>query len=210
MAQARHPADHPVHAVVFDVGRVIVEWDMRVLFARLFDDPAEADWFHRNVVTEAWHAQHDAGRPLGVMIAERVRAFPEYRAQIEAYRDRWLETVPGMVPGTSELIERLSDRKIPLYAITNFGSDFWRIFRPTAPILQRFHDIVVSGDENVWKPGSAIFALAAERFGHAPETMLFIDNSLANIEAADRLGWQTHHFADAAGLADCLTRRGLL
>ena len=61
-----------IDAVVFDVGRVIVQWDMRVLFAKLFDDPVELDWFCNHVVTEPWHAQHDAGRAIDEMVAERV------------------------------------------------------------------------------------------------------------------------------------------
>ncbi|MEZ5693422.1 MAG: HAD family phosphatase [Altererythrobacter sp.] len=196
--------------MVFDVGRVIVRWDMRILFAKLFDDPLELDWFCTNVVTEAWHGQHDAGRPIGEMAAERIAAFPEYRAAIEAYRDRWLETIPGVVSGVPELIERLAARDMPLFAITNFGTDFWAHFRPTQPVLDHFRDIVVSGHERLVKPGSAIFRLAAARFGHAPERMLFIDDSLPNIEAAARLGWHAHHFTDAATLEADLARYGLL
>lgn len=202
------PHARKINAVVFDVGRVIVQWDMRILFAKLFDDHEELDWFCAHVVTEAWHGQHDAGRPIAEMAAERIRAFPEYREAIEAYRDRWLETIPGVVPGVPELIEKLAARGMPLYAITNFGNDFWAQFRPTQPVLDYFRDIVVSGHEVLVKPGSAIFALAARRFGHAPERMLFIDDNLANVEAAARLGWQTHHFRDAEALeADLVARR---
>lgn len=94
----------PVEAVVFDVGRVIVEWDLRHLFDRLIADPAERDWFLATVVTEEWHFQHDAGRPLDDMIAERVAEFPDYAEHIRTYRSRFLETLPGPVPGTTDLI----------------------------------------------------------------------------------------------------------
>jgi 2-haloacid dehalogenase len=40
--------------------------------------------------------------------------------------------------------------------------------------------------------------------------MIFIDDNAANIEAADRLGWNVHHFTDAPRLREDLTRRGLL
>lgn len=200
----------PVEAVVFDVGRVIVQWDMHMLFAKLFDDPHELDWFCAHVVSEAWHGQHDAGRPVDEMAEERIRAFPDYRAAIEAYRDRWLETIPGAVPGVPELIERLAEREVPLFAITNFGTDFWAQFAPSQPVLSHFRDIVVSGEERLVKPGRAIFDLAAQRFGHRPEAMLFIDDSPPNVQAADRLGWQTHHFRDGPTLETDLTERGLL
>ena len=97
------------------------------------------------------------------------------------------------------MIERLTQRGVAQYAITNFGVDAWALFRPTFPILDHMKDIVVSGAERLVKPGEAIFDLAAQRFGHSPESMLFIDDNAANVEAARRLGWHAFHFeGDAA------------
>ena len=199
-----------VEAVVFDVGRVLIQWELRALFEKLIDDPAELDWFLANVVTEEWHFQHDAGRPLGEMVPERQAEFAEHAALIEAYATRFLETIPGRVPGTAALVERLAARRMPLYAITNFGAEFWAMFRPTEPVLDRFAEIVVSGQEKLAKPDPAIFELAAGRFGHAPGAMLFIDDNLANVDAARSLGWQVHHFTDAEDLEGDLAARGLI
>jgi len=202
--------DQQIDAVVFDIGRVIVQWDIRALFAKLIDDEAELDWFLANVVTEQWHFEHDAGRPLDEMVPERKAMFPDHAHLIDAYRSRFLETVPGPVPGTAELIERLAERGLPLFAITNFGAEFWQQFHPTEAVLGKFRDIVVSGKEKLAKPDPAIFELAAARFGFAPERMLFIDDNRANIDAALSLGWQVHHFSDASGLASDLAERGLI
>lgn len=199
-----------VSAVVFDIGRVLVQWRMAALYERLIDDPARRAWFLREVVTEAWHAQHDEGVPLAQMIAERTAQFPECAELIAAYRTHWLETLPGPVPGTHALVRALADRGVPLYAITNFGADTWAMFRPTFPILDHMRDIVVSGHERLVKPGAEIYRLAARRFGHAPGEMLFIDDSRPNIEAAAGLGWQVHHFIEAGLLADDLGARGLI
>ena len=108
-----------VQAVVFDVGRVIVEWDLRHLFAKLIADEAELDWFLANVVTQEWHFEHDAGRPLDDMLPERIALFPDHAELIEAYRARFLETIPGPVPGTLPLIERLVAQKIPCLLYTS-------------------------------------------------------------------------------------------
>lgn len=204
------PSLSPVSAVVFDVGRVLFLWDLRVLFTKLIADPAELDRFLAEVVTEEWHFQHDAGRPLAEMVAERSAEFPHYAALIEAYATRFNESVPGPVPGSLELVEALHGAQVPLYAITNFGAEFWAGFRPTQPVFGRFRDVVVSGAEKLVKPGAAIFHLAARRFGHAPAEMLFIDDNAANIETARDLGWQVHHFTDAERLAQDLRSRGLI
>lgn len=199
-----------VEAVVFDVGRVIVQWELRALFAKLIDDPAELDRFLAEVVTEEWHFQHDAGRPLSETISERQAEFPEHAALIAAYAERFLETLPGRVPGTAALVRRLAARDVPLFAITNFGAEFWDMFRPTEPLFDLFGDIVVSGREKTMKPDAAIFALAAERFRYPPGAMLFIDDNRANIDAAAALGWQVHHFRDADTLERDLEARGLI
>lgn len=197
-------------AVVFDVGRVLVEWDLRHLFAKLIDDPEQLDWFCANVVTEGWHFQHDAGRELAEMVAERKRDYPDSADLIDAYATRFLETIPGPVEGTAALVDRLAARDVPLYAITNFASPFWAEFLPTLPVAAHFRDVVVSGDEKIAKPDARIFDLAAKRFGHAPEAMLFVDDNAANIAAARALGWQVHHFQDAVALERDLQARALI
>lgn len=199
-----------IEVVVFDVGRVLYQWRLSALFDKLISDQGERDWFLANVVTEEWHFQHDEGRPLADMVPERQAAFPDHAHLIDAYATRFNETLPGPVPGSLELVEQLDHAGVPLYAITNFGAEFWAMFRPTAPVFDRFRDIVVSGDEKLAKPDPAIFHLAARRFGHAPGAMLFIDDNAANITAAAALGWQVHHFIDAPALERDLAQRGLL
>lgn len=190
-----------VRAVVFDVGRVIVQWDLRHLFAKLIADPVELDWFLAHVVTEQWHFEHDAGRDLSEMVAERKRAFPDHAHLIEAYATRFVETIPGPVPGTAAVVRALSARGVPLFAITNFAESFWAEYRAGESLFDLFGDVVVSGVEKIAKPDSRIFELAAERFGFAPGDMLFIDDNPANVKAAATLGWQTHRFVDAPRLA---------
>jgi len=199
-----------IAAVVFDVGQVLVRWDLRFLFAKLIDDPDELDWFLTNIVTPDWHLEIDSGLDLDLRVAERKRQFPGHDALIDAYATRYVETIPGRVAGMAELVEQLAGQRVPLYAITNFGAAFWEQFHPTEPLLDLFADIVVSGKEKVMKPDPAIFKLAAQRFGHVPEEMLFIDDCTANIASAAALGWQVHHFVGAQGLAEDLLARGLI
>ena len=202
--------DRDVEAIVFDVGRVLYRWNLRNLFEKMIDDEERLDFLLSEVVTEQWHFQHDAGRPLSEMVPERQAEYPDYADAIEAYAKRFNETIPGPVPGSLEIVRDLDEAGLPLFAITNFGAEFWDGFRPTAPIFDLFRVIVVSGKEKIAKPDAAIFALAAERFGHDPEATLFIDDNADNIAAARALGWQVHHFRDAPTLRADLESRGLL
>ncbi len=199
-----------IRAVVFDVGNVLFFWSLRVLFEKLIADPQELEWFLANVVTGAWHFQHDAGRPLADMVAERKAEFPEHADLIDAYVARFNETIQAAVPGMAEIVSDLAARGVPIFGITNFGAEFWAGFRPTKPIFGHFQDIVVSGDEKMMKPDSAIYALALRRFGLAPGEGLFVDDRLENVAAGEENGFVGHHFSDSAALRADIERLGLL
>ena len=197
--------------MVFDIGHVLTDWDLRYLYEKLIADEERLDWFLAHVATKDWHFEHDAGKPFAQMVAERSALFPAEAPLIEAYAARWMESVPGPIPGTPALVDRLAARGVPLYAITNFGDEAFRLFRPTMPALDHMRDIVVSGVEKLVKPGEEIFELSARRFGHAPGEMLFVDDNAANIATAQRLGWHTHHFIGGAQALEAdLVARGLL
>ena len=198
-----------VTTVVFDVGRVLVQWDMRLLFAKMISDPAELDWFLAHVVTPEWHFQHDAGRAVEDMVEERKAQFPAYAEHLDAYATRFNETIPGPVDGAFEIVEELVARGVPLFAITNFGAEFWDGFRPTQPIFDHFRDIIVSGVEKIVKPDPAIYQLALTRFGLSPGEAIFIDDNLPNVIAAQENGFVGHHFTDAPKLRAELSDLGL-
>ena len=199
-----------ITTVVFDVGKVLFEWDLRHLFAKLINDKAELEYFVTHVVTPEWHFQHDAGRPLAEMTAERTALYPKYANEIDAYRTRFNETIPGPVTGSLEIVRELAERAIPVFAITNFGAEFWEMFRPTQPIFDHFGDIVVSGVEKMVKTDPDIYALALRRFGLKPGEAIFIDDNHDNVVSARANGFAAHHFTDAEKLRRALVDLNLL
>ena len=199
-----------ITTVVFDVGKVLFEWDLRYLFAKLITDKDELEYFVSVIVTPEWHFQHDAGRALDDMVTERMAEFPEYAALIAAYAARFNETIPGPVTGSLEIVQDLAERGVPSFAITNFGAEFWANFRPAQPIFDCFQDIIVSGVEKLVKPDPAIFALALQRFGLKPGEAIFIDDNLDNVVSARENGFAAHHFTDAESLRRELVALDLL
>lgn len=197
-------------AVVFDVGRVLFRWELRLLFEKLISDSDELDWFLAHVVTEEWHFEHDRGRALADMVPERIALYPRYEAHLQAYATRFNETVPGPVEGSHALVERLAAAGVPLFCLTNFGEEFWDGFRPTQPIFDRFADIIVSGTEKIAKPDPRIYQIVEERSGRSGGELFFTDDNVANIEAARARGWDAHVFTDATDLERRLVAAGLL
>ena len=200
----------PIRAVVLDVGHVLYGWDIGALYTKLISEPAHRDWFLSHVVTPEWHFQHDRGRPSAETIPELQAQFPAEAELIAAYAPRWLETITGPVPGMLEIVAELDVAGVPLFAITNFSAEFWERFRPTAPIFDRFRDIVVSGTEKLFKPEPEIYRLALRRFGLAPGEGLFVDDRIDNVRAGAAEGFPGHHFTGAARLRTRLQAEGLI
>jgi 2-haloacid dehalogenase len=200
-----------VTAVVFDVGKVLVDFDPRYLYDKLIPDTRERTAFLGEVVTPAWHFQHDAGRPFAETSAELSAQFPQYRTLIEAWGPRFNETIPHLIPGMAELVADLAAADVPLFGITNFSGEFWPPFvAREAALFAPFRDVVVSGDEKLTKPEAAIYQLARRRFGLADGEGLFVDDKLENVEAAEASGFAGHHFIDSVTLRSHLIDLGFL
>lgn len=197
-------------AVVFDVGRVLFQWQLRALFEKLIADESELDWFLTHVVNEEWHFQHDRGTTLAEMLPARMAEYPDQAWLIAAYAARFNETVPGEIDGTHDIVRRLAAKGVALFCLTNFGDELFARFRPDQPIFDLFDDIVVSGTERVAKPDPRIYQILEERAGRTGSALFFTDDNPANVAAARERGWNAHLFTDAAALEAQLSAANLL
>ena len=200
-----------VTIALFDLGRVVLDWEPSRLYDKIFADPTERDWFLANVCTMDWHTQNDCGASFAETTPPLIDKFPQYEHAIRAWSGRWMEMFDGYVDGVPELMDRLQARQVPLYALSNMTSETWPWHLEAFPKLAMFRDVIVSGDVKLVKPDPAIYRLTLERMGNpAPEDVIFIDDSAVNIEAASRLGFRTHHFSGSHGLERALLETGLL
>lgn len=199
------------HAVIFDVGRVLVDWEIRFLYERLIPEGEALDAFLRDVVTPEWHFQHDAGRPFAETSVELTAQYPHHAELIELFGPRFNDTNSSAIPGMPELLAELDSAGVPLFAITNFSGEFFPPFRVKYPdMFDRFRDIVVSGDEKMMKPDPAIYRLALDRFGLRPEEAVFVDDNRDNVAGAAALGIHGILFTDEPALRAELAGLGLL
>ena len=95
-------------------------------------------------------------------------------------------------------------------ARTGRGAETFPIARRRFSFLSLFEDILVSGEHGIIKPDQAIFELACKRWSISPQNSLFIDDSIANIEAARALGFDCIHFLDPGALVASLRQMALL
>jgi 2-haloacid dehalogenase len=191
---------HPVEAVVFDVGGVLIDWDPRHLYRKLFADEAEMDLFLAEICTPTWHAPHDRGASTAVSCAELASRHPQVSELIWAWSTRSEEMIGGTDAGSVEILRALRESPMPCYALTNMEAETYPLRLERFPFLGWFDGTVVSGQEGVAKPDPAIFIRLLDRFGLTPCTTLMIDDKQENLEAASELGIQTIHFLSSRQL----------
>jgi len=196
--------------VVFDLGNVLIGWDPRALYQKLFlERTAEMEWFLEHVCNHAWNLEQDRGRSFAAGVAELVQRHPDaLHALIRAYDERWVEMLTGEIAGTAQLLERLHARGTPLYALTNWNQDKFAHARERYPFLQRFRGIVVSGEERCVKPEPAIYRTLLQRYNLTADSCVFIDDSLVNVRGALAVGMQAVHFQNSEQLTAALRTWG--
>lgn len=195
--------------VVFDIGNVLIRWDPKLLYSRLFPDPAQRDRFLAEVCSEAWNRELDRGMSFADGIAELVARHPQWADQIHAWDLRWHEMVPGAVEGSVVILERLRAMGVATWAITNFSTEKYAEAVPRFPFLKGFRDTVVSAHERLLKPDAAIFRVLLDRNHLDPATCLFIDDIPENVAGARRVGMQAVAFTTPERLIEDLAAHGL-
>lgn len=199
----------PVDTVVFDLGNVLVEWDRRLLYSQLIDDPRELDRFLDEVLTLDVNAELDRGASLATVTEGLAARHPHHAELIGAFRTRWPETLGAVLDASVAIVEELSANGVRLLALTNWGRETFAMSEPRLTFLRHFEGVVVSGREGVVKPDPAIFEILCRRHGVDPATAVFVDDSAANIATARALGFHTVHFRDGASCRAELRALGL-
>lgn len=195
--------------VVFDVGNVLVRWDPRNLYYKMFREPADMEWFLSHVCTGEWNLAQDRGRSWDDAIAASVREHPRYEAEIRAFRSRWHEMIAGAIEPNVRLLEGFRRNGVPIYAITNFAADTFRETQDRFPFLKSFDGIICSGEEKVCKPDPKIFQLLLDRYHLKAQSCVFIDDSDKNISQASKMGFKTIHYGLGINAASAFQQLGL-
>ena len=196
---------------IFDFGGVLLDWNPRHLYRKLFpgDEPA-MERFLAEIGFSEWNLLQDAGRPFSIAVAELCTRHPHYCDLIRAYDERFLEAVGGAIHGTVDILRRLHLSGFPLYGLSNWPAEKFRLVRPHYAFFDWFQGMVISGEVGVVKPDPRIFHLLLEQVARPADECLLIDDSAANIAAAQTLGFQTILFHSPAQLAAELSSRALL
>ncbi|GAB3498437.1 HAD family phosphatase [Flexivirga lutea] len=202
----------PVDAVVFDLGNVLIDWDPQPAIAAGVGEQRARDFLAaRDFDFGAWNHQQDAGRTFADGEAAAAAAYPHFADEIRSYREHFAESLRGPIDGTVDILKQLHAAGIPLIALTNWSAETFPVALDTFDFLDLFEDIIVSGEEGVAKPDPEIFEELADRVRHlgSLDDCVFIDDKLANVQAATDAGMDAIAFTTPEELRADLLVRGL-
>lgn len=216
--QQRTTVDEPdlnpsaVDAVVFDLGNVLIEWDPQPAIAAGVGETRAREFLtNGDFDFGAWNHRQDAGRTFAEAEQEATATYPHLSKEIRSYRENFAKSLRGPIDGTVEILKQLHAAGIPLVALTNWSAETFPIAVDTFDFLDLFEDIIVSGEEGVAKPDPEIFEELADRVRHlgSLDDCIFIDDKLANVQAAAEAGMDAIAFTTPEELRADLLARGL-
>jgi 2-haloacid dehalogenase len=199
-----------IDTIIFDLGGVLIDWNPRYVYRKIFKTEDEVDWFLANVTTPEWNENQDAGYPLHKATEELIAKHPEWEPEIKAYYGRWLEMLGEDIHETVEVLRQLkASGKYKLYALTNWSAETFPHALERFEFFRAFDGIVVSGQEKMRKPSAEFYKILIDRYHLDPAKTIFIDDSLRNVKGAEAVGITGIHFHNPLQLRDELRRKGI-
>ncbi len=186
-----------IDTIIFDFGGVLVDWNPHYLYDSYFGDTKKTDYFLTNICTPEWNAQMDGGKPFADGIAEKIAEHPEYEKEIHMYWTDWKQMMGNQIDGMQELLQNLKTAGYHIYGLSNWSAETFYQIRSKYPIFDLLEGFVLSGDEKCLKPEPKIYTILLDRYHINPNTAVFFDDNLANVEGAKAVGIHGIQFVSA-------------
>ncbi|HMG67707.1 MAG TPA: HAD family phosphatase [Chitinophagaceae bacterium] len=199
-----------IETIIFDLGGVLIDWNPRYAYRKIFKTEEEMEWFLENITTSDWNENQDAGYPLHKATEELISKHPEWEPEIKAYYGRWLEMLGEAIHETVELLHKIkATGKYKLYALTNWSAETFPHALERFEFFKLFDGVVVSGTEKMRKPSPEFYKVLLDRYHIEPSTSIFIDDSLRNVHGAEAVGITGVHFRNPSQVKESLERLGV-
>ncbi|OGW82450.1 MAG: hypothetical protein A3C47_03700 [Omnitrophica bacterium RIFCSPHIGHO2_02_FULL_51_18] len=187
-----------VKALLFDLGKVIVEFDFTPAFERLSKHCARRPEEIKNVfLCSGLEVLYDGGKVSTPEFYRRVKKALGHRLDFPRFKKIWNEvfTLNREMAGIIRKVKE--DHRLVL--ISNTNAMHFDYLRVKYPLLGQFDRFVLSYREKVRKPDPKIYKKAIEACRAAPGEILYIDDREDLTNAAAALGLHTFTFKKNPG-----------
>lgn len=196
--------------IVFDMGGVLIRFDVNHYIASFAEDPADQELLRREVFRSVEWVQLDRGSITDSQATQSIcQRLPEHlHPAVAAVFANWHQDIPPL-DGIYDLVRDLKQAGYGIYLLSNTSSRYHE-FRRNIPALRFFDGEFISADCGLLKPEKEIYERFFQTFSLESASCLFIDDNAANIEASIRAGMTgiVYH-GDAEELRRKLREKGI-
>ena len=185
-----------VKKFLFDLGNVFFDWNPERVLKPIFNDDERMNFFINNISFPLLDTRCDAGITIEIAVNDAIKKFPDFENEIKLYYPNHGNMVGGFFQKTVDIFYKVKELNYPCYILSNWSAETYEGMEEKYPFLKDFEGKIISGRDFLIKPDPAIYELAISRFDLVPQETLFIDDRLDNIEAAQKLNFQTIHLTD--------------
>jgi glucose-1-phosphatase len=197
-----------VEALLFDLGRVVIDIDTTRAHARWAELAGRPGHFNGSdiaqiIAGEAFR-RHERGEISDAAFFAELRRGLQVDLTDDQLADGWNAILVGEMAGIREELARAQAR-LPLYAFSNTNRAHQAYFLAQfADLLSPFRKIYVSHEIGARKPDAAAFEAVLADMGVAPQRILFFDDSAENVAGARSCGLQAVQIAGPGDVARAL------
>ena len=199
IARTLRPSKSPlIDAVIFDVGKVLLDFPWETYAEKLDLSPEAIDAIQKNVMNSKLWSEFDRNnRPYEDIVGDFCRICPAYKKEIHEVVDT-IDRCIEPFPYTAEWLSELKGKGYKLYVLSNWSEQTYNRLKSRGVMdFEKYMDGAVwSFRHHVIKPDKAIFDVLTKNYGLVPERSVFIDDISANIEGAKRCGFNAIQFKD--------------
>lgn len=200
--------------VIWDLGAVLLRWRpaqllRQVLSRHVHDEASAAAWGQRFFVEGGDWGAFDRGDLDEPALAHRIaRRTGLSEAEVHAVVAAVYEELQPL-PESVALLERFHRQGLRQHFFSNMPVPYADHLERHHRFFEYFDDGLFSGRVKRMKPERGFFELAHEQFGLAGESVVFIDDHPANVQAARAFGWEPVLFRDIQQVAGDLKALGV-
>ena len=184
-----------INTVIFDIGNVLVDFRWQGLYEDLGFTGEKFEKIADATVRSQWWNEFDRGiLTLEEIITKFAENAPEYEQEIRSVFDNMDNLLRGRAYA-NEWIRELKQRGCKVYILSNMSKPAHEVHgKGCMSFLDEVDGAILSYQEKMIKPDRCIYELLCDRFQIVPETAVFLDDTIKNIEAAKEFGLHGIHF----------------
>jgi glucose-1-phosphatase len=200
----------PIKAVIFDLGRVLVDVNVQ-RFRAFFPEETDMDDLQQalsRIMAAPVMAQFNTGCLRPQVFYQRLCEDCNLHLSFDEFVFRWCDIFEPI--GEMEGVVEALSQKVKLGLLSNTDQLHWEYIQSHYPLMRYFPRPTLSFEVGVMKPHPAIYVQAAKNVETALTECLFIDDLTEYVDGAAAAGMKAIQFEGAGQLVRELKQSGLL